>query len=121
MTVVRPGGDKREITHDLISDRTALHVWRDDGCTRIDDIGTEVSYSKLKDISIVGGDPLSMRVTMATSHAFHRSDWDAKLDTRIVMTCDKTHFHLNSDIDAYADGARLFSRSLQHKIARDHL
>ena len=57
----------------------------------------------------------------AHSHAFHRADWDAKLDTRIVMTCDKTHFHLHSDVDAYADGARIFSRSFQHKIARDHL
>jgi putative CocE/NonD family hydrolase len=121
MTIIRAGGDKRQITRDLISDRTSLHVWRDDGCTRIDEIGTEVAYSKLKDISIVGGDPLSMRVIVATSHAFHRTDWDARLDTRIVMTCDKTHFHLNSDIDAYADGARLFSRSQQYKIPRDHL
>jgi hypothetical protein len=120
-TVLRPGGDERRIIHDLISGRTAMHVWRDDGCIRIDDIGTEVAYSKLKDISIVGGDPLSMRVTVATSHAFQRADWDAKLDTRIVMTCDKTHFHLRSDADAYAEGARIFSRSFQHKIARDHL
>jgi hypothetical protein len=87
----------------------------------VDDIGTEVAYSKLKDISIADEDPLSMRVIVATSHAFHRADWDAKLDTKIVMTCDKTHFHLHSDIDAYADGTRIFSRSLKHTIARDHL
>jgi hypothetical protein len=120
-TEIRAGSDERQIIQDLISGRTTMHVWRDDGCTRIDDIGTEVAYSKLKDISIAGDDPLSMRVTVATSHAFHRADWDAKLDTRIVMTCDKTHFHLESDVDAYADGARIFSRSRQHKIARDHL
>jgi hypothetical protein len=120
-TVLRAGSDVRQITHDLISGRTALHVARDDGCTRIDDIDTEVAYSKLKDISIVGDDPLSMRVIVATSHAFHRTDWDARLDTRIVMTCDKTHFHLQSDVDAYADGTRIFSRSLRHRVARDHL
>jgi predicted acyl esterase len=120
-TGIRTGSDERQIIQDLISGRITMHVWRDDGCTRIDDIGTEVAYSKLKDISIAGDDPLSMRVTVATSHAFHRADWDAKLDTRIVMTCDKTHFHLQSDVDAYADGARIFSRSRQYKIARDHL
>ena len=121
VTVIRPGHDVRQIVRDLESGRTALHVSRDDGCTRIDDIGTEVAYSKLKDISIADEDPLSMRVIVATSHAFHRADWDAKLDTKIVMTCDKTHFYLHSDVDAYADGARIFSRSLRHKIARDHL
>src|SRR5882724_3467962 len=120
-TVLRLGSDERQVVHDLISGRTTMHVWRDDGCTRIDDIGTEVAYSKLKDMSIVGDDPLSMRVTVATSHAFRRADWDARLDTRIVMTCDKTHFHLQSDADAYAEGARIFSRSFQHKIPRDHL
>ena len=120
-TLVRAGGDERQIVHDLISGRTTMHAWRDDGCTRIDDIGTEVAYSKLKDIGIAGDDPLSMRVTVATSHAFHRADWDAKLDTRIVMTCDRTHFHLQSDVDAYADGARIFSRCFRHKIARDHM
>jgi hypothetical protein len=121
VTVIRAGRDERKIVRDLDSGRTALHVWRDDGCSRIDDIGTEVAYSKLKDISIADEDPLSMRVVLATSHAFRRADWDAKLDTRIVMTCDKMHFHLHSDIDAYADGTRIFSRSLHHKIPRDHL
>jgi hypothetical protein len=121
VTVIRAGHDVRQIVRDLESGRTNLHVSRDDGCSRIDDIGTEVAYSKLKDISIADEDPLSMRVVLATSHAFRRADWDAKLDTRIVMTCDKMHFHLHSDIDAYADGTRIFSRSLHHKIPRDHL
>jgi hypothetical protein len=70
-TEIRAGSDERQIIHDLISGRTTMHVWRDDGCARIDDIGTEVAYSKLKDISIAGDDPLSMRVTVATSHTFH--------------------------------------------------
>src|SRR5262249_20149177 len=121
MTVIRPGGDKRQITHDLISGRTTLHVSRDDGCTRIDDIGTGVSYSKLKDLSIVEGDPLSMRVIVATSHAFHRGDGHPGLAPRIVRPGNKPPSHLTPDIDAYADGARLFSRSRQYKIARDHL
>ncbi|MGE0119948.1 MAG: CocE/NonD family hydrolase [Dongiaceae bacterium] len=120
-TVVRPGGDERKVIHDLEKGTTTVRIWRDDGCTRIDDTGTEVAYSKLKEMSVADGNPLSMRVTVATSHAFHRADWDARLDTRMVMTCDKTHFHLQSDVDAYTDGARLFSRSFRHKIPRDHL
>src|SRR5262249_57233909 len=40
LTVIRPGGADPPITHHLLADRTTLHVWRDDGCTRIDDIRT---------------------------------------------------------------------------------
>jgi hypothetical protein len=120
-TVLRAGIDERKIIHDLQTGTTTLRVWRDDGCMRMDDIGTEVSYSKLKETSIAGGDPLSMRITLAVSHAFRRDDWDARLETRIVMTCDKENFYLQSDIDAYADGTRIFSRSRPYKIARDHL
>jgi hypothetical protein len=120
-TVTRPGGDERKVIHDLETGTTTMRVWRDDGCIRIDDIGTEVAYSKLKEMRIADGDPLSMRVTVAVSHAFRRHDWDARLDTRIVMTCDRENFRLQSDIDAYADGTRIFSRSRPYSIPRDHL
>jgi hypothetical protein len=121
MTQLRAGGDSRTITHDVATGRTTVRVMRDDGCNRIDDIGTEVAYTKLKEMSIVEGDPLSMREEVAVSHAFRRDDWDARLETRIVMTCDIRHFILKSDLDAYAGGARLFSRSFHHRIPRDHL
>jgi hypothetical protein len=120
-TVVRPGHDERRIIHDLETGTTTMRVARDDGCVRIDDIGTEIAYSKVKEMRIADGDPLSMRVSVATSHGFHRADWEAQLDCRIVMTCDKENFYLQSDIDAYADGTRLFSRSRPYKIPRDHL
>jgi len=120
-TVLQPGEDVRELIHDLTTGRTMMHVYRNDGTTRIDEIGTEVSYSKLRDTSVVDGDPLSRREVVATAHHFHRADWDARLETKIVMTCDRTHFILHSDVDAFADGARVFSRSFHHRIARDHL
>jgi len=118
---LRGGSDVRELVRDLVSNRTAMHIDRDDGTVRLDDIGTEVSYRKQRDISVVEGDPLSKREVVATTHRFHRADWDARLDTKIVMTCDRTHFILHSDVDAYADGSRIFSRSFHHRIERDHL
>jgi hypothetical protein len=119
--VIRPGSDERKIIHDLETGTTTMRVSRNDGCTRIGDIGTEIAYSKAKEMCIADGDPLSMRVTVATSHSFRRADWDARLDTRIVMTCDRENFILQSDIDAYAEGTRIFSRSRPYRIPRDHL
>jgi putative CocE/NonD family hydrolase len=120
-TVIRSGADERKVIYDLDTGTTTMRVRRDDGCIRIDDIGTEVTYSKLKEMCVADGDPLSTRVTVAVSHAFRRGDWDAKLDTRIVMTCDGENFYLQSDIDASADGTRIFSRSRPYRIPRDHL
>jgi hypothetical protein len=121
VTVLQPGTDERGFHHDLVSNRHSLRIFRDDGRYRIDAIGTEIGYSKLKEISIVGDDPLSMREVVATSHRFHRNDWDARLDTRIVMTCDRDNFILNSDVDAWSSDERIFSRSYHHKIPRDNM
>jgi hypothetical protein len=120
-TVLAPGQDVREIHHDVATGRVTVRISRDDGWSRIEDIGTEVHYAKSKEMSVVEGDPLSKREVVATSHSFRRGDWNAKLDTKIVMTCDKENFYVQSDIDAYADGTRIFSRCRQHKIARDHM
>ena len=104
-TVLVPGHDIREIHHDLATGRVTVRISRDDGWTRIEDIGTEVAYGKTKEMSVVEGDPLSKREVVTTSHSFRRGDWNARLDTKIVLTCDKDNFYLQSDIDAYADGA----------------
>lgn len=120
VTVIRPDGDQREIIHDLEKATTTLRVWRDDGCKRIDDIGTELGYTKLKEISIKENDPLSMRVILAVSRSFRRSDWDAKLDTKLVMTCDEDFFYVDSEIHAYSDGDLIFGHSDKHKVPRDH-
>jgi hypothetical protein len=121
VTVVKPGVDERGLHHDLVNNRHSLRIFRDDGRYRIDAIGTEIGYSKLKEISIIGDDPLSMREVVATSHGFHRDDWSARLDTRIVMTCDRDNFILHSDVDAWSGDERIFSRSYRHKIRRDNM
>jgi hypothetical protein len=120
-TVLEPGKDSREIIHDMATGRTTMRISRYDGWSRIEDIGTEVSYAKSKEMSVVDEDPLSKREVVATNHSFRRGDWNARLDTKIVMTCDKEHFYLQSDVDAYDGDARIFSRCYRHKIPRDHL
>ncbi len=120
-TVLAPGHDTREIHHDLATGRVTMRISRNDGWSRIEDIGTEVAYAKAKEESIIEGDPLSKREVVTTSHSFRRGDWNARLDTKIVLTCDKENFYVQSDIDAYTDGARIFSRCKQHKIPRDHM
>ena len=120
-TEFEPEVEQRHMLYDAESDKTVMRNTRSDGESRIDDIGTTVSYGKVKEFSIAGGDPLSAETMVSVFTHFRRPDWDARLETRIRMRCDRTHFILHSDVDAYVAGERFFSRSFAHRIARDHL
>jgi hypothetical protein len=120
-TVLEPEIEQRHMLYDAETDKTVIRNSRNDGRTRIDDIGTIGAYGKVKEFTITGNDPLSAETVVSVFTHFQRADWDARLETRIRMTCDRAHFILHSDVDAYAGGERFFSRSFEHRIARDQI
>jgi uncharacterized protein len=105
----------------VVADKTTVRNTRNDGAARIDDIGTTVSYGKVKQFSIARNDPLTAEALVSTFIHYRREDWDARLETRIRMRCDREHFIFDSDVDAYEGGWRCFSRSFHHRIKRDNL
>ena len=121
ITVFDPGIEQRETLYDVAADRTVVRNSRSDGSYRIDDIGTVVSYGKVKEFAIARNDPLTAETMVSVSVHYRRPDWDARLETKIRMSCDRTHFIFRSDVDAYSGGERCFSRSFDHRIPRDHL
>lgn len=120
-TLLEPGGDSREVSRDPKSGRLTQRIARDDGVEHLDDIGTEVSYIKTREMSIIEDDPLSAREVVETTHRFRRDDWDARLQTRVGMTCDEEHFFVNTEVAAYSGEARIFHRSFHNRIRRDHI
>ena len=120
-TSLKPGNDIRSINYDIEHDLTVVRVSQDDGWTRIDDIGTEVAYAGVKEFSIAGDDPLTARSLVSTSMHYRRGDWDARLETRIVMTCDAKHFIFSSEATASAGAKKIFSRTFKQKIKREHI
>ena len=119
-TVFDPGREQRQVIFDADTNETVVRNSRDDGLARIDEIGTVLHYGKVKEFAIARNDPLTARATVSTEIHYKREDWDARLETRIHMTADKTHFIFHSDVDAYDGGVRFFSRSFDQKIPRDH-
>jgi len=119
-TVYDPGREQRQVIFDADSNETVVRNSRDDGLARIDDIGTVIHYGKVKEFAIARNDPLTARTTVSVEVHYKREDWDARLETRIRMSADKTHFIFHSDIDAYDGGVRFFSRSFDQRIPRDH-
>jgi putative CocE/NonD family hydrolase len=120
-TVFDPGAEVRLVEYDVGEDLTVVRNSRDDGQYRIDDIGTVVRYAKVKEFSIRGDDPSSARSLVATSARFTRDDWDARLETSILMTCDATHFHFRSKATAYEGEKEIFLREYVHKLKRDNI
>ncbi|QEX14992.1 hydrolase [Hypericibacter terrae] len=119
-TVFDPGRERRQVIFDADTNETVVRNSRDDGLARIDEIGTVIHYGKVKEFAIARNDPLTARTTVSTEVHYKREDWDARLETRIQMTADKTHFIFHSTVDAYDGGVRFFSRGFDQKIPRDH-
>ncbi len=121
ITVKDKGGETRETIHDIGSGRTTFRHDRNDGTYVIDDIGTEVSFSKLKEFSIVRDDPLSARSRVACTMHYRRGSWDARIESEVTMTCDKTHFHVEAWHRTSDAGKPFAERLFKQSFARDHL
>ena len=52
---------------------------------------------------------------------FHRGDWDTEIVTSTELTCDEREFHLSATLDAFEGRRRVFSRTWNESVPRDHL
>ena len=111
--------------YDAGLDKTIMRNTRHDGSMRIDDIGTVRDYGKVKEFSIAHNDPLTAETIVSVFAQYDRDAsgdqhaWHARLETKIRMRADKTHFIFHSHVDAFADGERFFTRSFEHRVKRD--
>ena len=53
--------------------------------------------------------------------SFRRKDWSVKTITRTVLTSDEAYFFIRAELDAYEGDVRIFSKSWDEKILRDHV
>ena len=121
LTVEREGAETRELVTDIESQRTSFVVTRDDGNYRIDDIGTNMAYTKEKIFSVIRDDPLSAESSVACTMHYRRDDWDAKVETETFLHSDLKYFYLTATVRAFEKGKRFFEREFEHRVKRDHL
>ncbi len=119
-TTLAPGRQERRRTVDVATGEMTLSTLSDDGTTRIEEIGTEVSSTHAREMVIHPDDPSSARFASVYTTRFARADWDARLRTTLTVTCDTTHFHVTGELLAH-DGDEVFARRLfSETIPRDH-
>ncbi len=121
ITELEPGRQIRTRTVDIATQVMDLAVISDDGRTRIEETGTEVGAVYTRRMSIQRGNPNSPRTEVAYSSVFKRPDWNARLDTAIVVTSDRRNFYVKGRLTAY-DGDKVFAeRVFDEKISRDNM
>lgn len=118
------GGRKAswQVHHDLATGTSTLEVIRVDGRHRIVPIDTEVRAQTREWYSSQHDDPTTARGETRTLRTFKRGhEWEATISTKTVLTCDKHHFYLHAQLDAYEGDRRVFSDTWNEAIERDHV
>jgi uncharacterized protein len=119
--VIAPARERREIHHDVESENTIFTVTSDDGRYVIVDTGTEISSRRIKIYEIGRDDPTSAATHVICHQEYRRSDWQARVDTEVKVTCDETHFHITGTVRAFEGEKPFGSRDFAERIRRDHL
>jgi hypothetical protein len=120
-TVFRAGKQVRTRSVNIETRVMDLLVLSDDGRYRIEETGTELGSTYTRRMSIQRDDPTSPRTEVEYSSSFSRPDWNARLDTAIVVTSDRRYFYVKGKLTAY-DGDTVFAaRAFNEKISRDNM
>ncbi|MBD3219616.1 CocE/NonD family hydrolase [bacterium] len=118
-TPLETGRNAWLVHRDLARDVSTLEVVKDEGRTRLDEIGTEVGRDTREWYSHQANDPLTARGEVRAERTFRRDGWAVRTVTRTILTCDARHFRVRAELDAYEDSTRVWCRSWDRWIPRD--
>ena len=90
-----------------------------EGVLRFDEIGTEVSQSIKRTLTIKDDDPLSAHYVLMQSFMLGREGWRSRIETRAEMSSDHENFFINGDLSAYLNGELVAERHWNETFKRD--
>ena len=64
-------------------------------------------------------DPASARAAVEHEFVNQRADWNTQVKTRTQVSCDAQSFYVESDLEAFEDGRRIFARSWNQRVKRE--
>ncbi|MFW6033193.1 MAG: CocE/NonD family hydrolase [Phycisphaeraceae bacterium] len=120
-TRIEPGEGQWRVIRDLAKDESCLEVIKDKGKIRFDEIDWTVSNRAVERYSVQHDDLGTLRGETQWVRTFSRGNWEVKTVTRTVLTSTETDFHLQADLDAFENDARVFCKTWNRCIPRDHV
>ena len=114
-----PSAYPRAVTHDLLSGRMTVDFPRWTYQTHRPDIATTVRSAGHARHIITDGDPLSACTDVGYRVDIERSGVKATHLSSGVLTCDATHFRLQTSLTVLENEVQIFHRIWDERIARD--
>ena len=114
-----PSAYPRAVRHDLLSGELTVDFPRWTYDTQMPDIATTSRSAGYARYIITDGDPLSARTEVGYSVDIERSGVKATHISSGILTCDATHFRLQTDLTVLENDVPIFRRSWDERIARD--
>jgi hypothetical protein len=90
-----------------------------EGVLRFDEIGTDLSHSLKRELTIRDDDPLSARYVVTQSYEMGREGWRIAVESRTELTADRDTWHLSARLTAKENGRVAAERSWSEAIPRD--
>jgi putative CocE/NonD family hydrolase len=124
ITPLDPGSVSRHTVQDHVSGETtyvtdAVGGVFGEGVLRFDDIGTEVSQSIKRVLTIQDDDPLSARYVLTQSYSLGREGWRSRIETRAAMSSDRQHFFVEGELKAFLNDEQIAERRWSDTFKRD--
>jgi hypothetical protein len=120
-TIVQPRRYEWLVKRDLARDRSTLEVVKDEGTIRLEDIDLELTRSTTEWYTYQTNDVLSAWGETLCVRRFRRGDWQVETITRTILTVNAETFFIHADLDAYENGLRVYAKSWEYAVPRDHL
>ncbi|MFH8573971.1 CocE/NonD family hydrolase [Streptomyces sp. NPDC017993] len=120
-TQLTPPEQRWEVKRDLIGYHSELEIVKDRGTVRLDDIRLNTGLRAYERYAAVADDFTSVSGEAAWTMRFQRDDWDVRVETRTVLRCSESEFFIDATLDGFENDRRVFSRTWNETLPRDHL
>jgi len=110
------------VEHDIVAGTYTMR-FNQDGDNRVRNLpsGIEMWDRNRDEMTIRDGDPSSARTSCQRVYGLARGDWRVEIRTHSTMTADATDFHLSNTVEAFEGDDRVFERTWERTIPRDHV
>ena len=120
-TMLAPPRREWTVNHDLARNEVSLRIVNDDPSRRFEDIGLTIGRKARETYSHRFNNYDTVRGEVTGERFFQRGDWKIRTFTRTVLTSTRTHFLIRATLDAYEGEVRVFAKSWDEMIPRDHV
>lgn len=120
-TLLAPAKREWTVIRNLATNEVTLDVVNNDARYRLDDVDLTVRKDVDERFTYRSNRYDTLQAQVTATRGLRRGEWKVRTVTRTVLTSTRTHFRIHATLDAYEGDARVFAKSWDETVPRDHL